>query len=143
MKIFLTIFGNLCITEMSTNAFLKSWLYLLTTIYFSFAYEKLIQKAGRNKGFDDLYTYDGAIGVYDRHNVFECSNTCSDNVKCLSFFFHFELKTCILHPLPFWNSYPQQYQVGWRSYIAQDGKFYPYVTFLILYLRSTNKCINC
>lgn len=81
-------------------------------------------KVSRKPGFDGLVEHSGAVDNCFAPSKARCTTSCSENLRCVSFFYNLETMECVIHSKEFHSTFtlPSNSGKGWRYYVAQDGK---------------------
>lgn len=79
-------------------------------------------KVSRKPGFDGLVEHSGAVDNCFAPSKARCTTSCSENLRCVSFFYNLETMECVMHSKEFHSTFtlPSNSGKGWRYYVAQD-----------------------
>ena len=69
-----------------------------------------------------MVEYSGSIQERLTSSIIECTKTCSENDKCVSFFYNFISKHCVVHSKDFIFQNPSDSSSGWKYYVTRDGR---------------------
>ena len=69
-----------------------------------------------------MVEYSGSIQERLTSSIIECARTCSENDKCVSYFYNSISKHCVMHSKDFIFQNPSGNSSGWKYYVTRDGR---------------------
>ena len=91
-----------------------------------------IMKSSIRTVHSGMVEYSGSIQERLTSSIIECAHSCSENDKCVSYFYNMISKHCVMHSKDFIFQSPSDTSSGWKYYVTRDGRLCVILGFLYL-----------
>lgn len=81
-----------------------------------------IMKSSIRMVHSGMVEYSGSVQERLTSSIIECAHTCSENDKCVSYFYNIISKNCVMHSKDFIYQNPSHNSSGWKYYVTREGR---------------------